>query len=110
MFEICKRDENTTDIRVWGELGNIEVRELVQAYCSYFINLPKQTVFVSMNDTHIGFKHMVYVFSRIKTFHKKYNLIDAVNLHMRDKHLAKCCRCLILLIHPSVPVNIVLTP
>ena len=110
MFEICKRDENTTDIRVWGELGKMEVRELVEAYCAYFIKLPpKQTVFVSMDDTTISFEQMFYVFTGIKTFHKKYNLIDAVNLHMRDKHLAKCCRCLILLMHPSVPVNIVLT-
>ena len=110
MFEICKRDEKTTDIRVWGELGPIEVRELVEAYCSYFLNLSKQTVFVSMDDTTISFEQMFYVFNRIKTFHKKHKLIDAVNLYMRDKHLAKCCRCLILLLPPSVPVNIVLTP
>ena len=110
MFEICKRDENTTDIRVWGELGKMEVRELVEAYCSYFINLPpKQTVFVSMDDTTISFEQMFYVFTGIKTFHKKYKLIDAVKLHMRDKHLAKCCNCLIALIQPSVPVSIVLT-
>lgn len=113
MYEIRMRDETATDFRVWGNLTTIEpVRELIAAYCAYFLSRPpKQNVFVTIDEgTNIPLEHMFNVCTSIKAFHNKYKLIDAVNIYMSDKHIAQCCRFLMNIISPTVPVNILLKP
>ena len=113
MFEIQKRDETSTDFRVWGNLGTLQaVQDLVEAYRAHFFTLPpKQIVYVTIDDgTNIPFEQMFYVFSKIKAFHNKYKLIDSVNIYMSDKHIAQCCRCLMTIFSPTVPVNILMKP
>lgn len=111
MFEITKRDEASTNMRVWGDIQtDAHTRTIVEGYMTYFSPIrTMQVVYVMIDEgTNITFEQMFKVFTGVKIFHLKHKLIESVNIYMSDKHIAQCCRCLMNIFSPSVKINILL--
>ena len=111
MYDIQTVDDRNTNVRVWGNIvEDADTSDLIQAYVTHFSPIRSlQLVFVFIDEgTNISFEQMFKIFIGIKRFHLKYKLIESVNIYMNDKHIAQCCRCLMNLFSPSVPINILL--
>jgi hypothetical protein len=106
-------DPTTTSIRVTHPVvESVHALEMVQEYTSYILaQPPKQNVHVRVDPAVIvRWEQLVQIYTSIRRFHKKHDLIDSVHLYISDKLTVQWVRALINMFGSSVPFNIVHAP